>query len=81
MRKIIYIYILEMKRKSGTVKKYIRKYTAYAPKTLKATKKLGSTTMSKVKYFFSKSMKTLKNTTKRIDRGASKSIVSLTKRR
>jgi hypothetical protein len=70
-----------MKRKSGTVKKYIRKYTAYAPRTLKATKKFGTATMSKVKYFFKKSMKTVKNTTKRLDKQTSKSIASLTKRR
>jgi hypothetical protein len=68
-----------VKRKSGTVKKYIRKYTAYAPKTLKATKKLGTNAMIKLKYFFKKGMTTIKNTTKRLDRKTSKSIASLTK--
>jgi hypothetical protein len=59
----------------------LKKYTAFVPKTLKATKNIGKSTMKKFKYFLSNTTSTLKRTTKMLDKRAAKSIRSLTKRR
>ena len=59
----------------------IKKYTALGPKTMRATKMLGTKMVNKLNYFLSKTKKTVKNTTKYIDRKTAKSIHSLTRRR
>ncbi len=59
----------------------LRRYTAFVPKTLKATKNVGKSTLKRINYFFSSTAKTLKKTTKMLDKRAAKSIRSLTKRR
>ena len=59
----------------------IKKYTAFVPKTMRATKVFGKTMVNKMNYFFNKTKKTVKNTAKYIDRKTAKSIHSLTKRR
>ncbi len=67
-----------MRRKTN---RGILKYTAFVPKTMKATKNVGKKVVSGLNYFLNKSTKTLKNTTKMIDRRAAKTIRSMTKRR
>ncbi len=59
----------------------LRRYTAFVPKTLKATKNVGKSTLKRINYFFNRTAKTLKKTTKMLDKRAAKSIRSLTKRR
>ncbi len=68
-----------MKRRSYTHK--IKKYTALAPSTVRATKMFGKTMVNKLNYFLNKTKKTVKNTTKYINRKTAKTIHSLTKRR
>ncbi len=70
-----------MKRKTNKKFKIsIKKYTALAPKTIKATKAVAINAIKKINFLVSKTVKTLKNTTKSIDRTTSKAIRSLTKR-
>lgn len=70
-----------MKRKSNkTFKLSIKKYTALAPKTIKATKSVAINAIKKINFLVCKTVKTLKNTTKSIDRTTSKAIRSITKR-
>ena len=59
----------------------LKKYTAFVPKTLKATKNVGKSTIKKINYFFNNTARTIKKTTKMLDKRAAKSIRSLTKRR
>jgi hypothetical protein len=59
----------------------LKKYTAFVPKTLKATKNVGKSTIKKINYFLNNTAKTIKKTTKMLDKRAAKSIRSLTKRR
>ena len=59
----------------------IKKYTAFVPKTMRATKVLGRSMINRMNYFFNKTKKTVKNTTKYIDKKTDKTIHSLTKRR
>jgi hypothetical protein len=59
----------------------LRRYTAFVPKTLKATKNVGKSTLKKLNYFLNNTAKTLKKTTTMLDKRAAKSIRSLTKRR
>jgi hypothetical protein len=59
----------------------IKKYTAFVPKTVRATKVLGRSMINKMNYFLKKTKMTVKNTTKYIDRKTAKSIRSLTKRK
>jgi hypothetical protein len=70
-----------MKRKSNKFRLSIKKYTALAPKTIKATKAVASNAIKKINFLLTKTVKTVKNTTKSIDRTTSKAIRSLTKRR
>ena len=71
-----------MKRKSNKKFKIsIKKYTALAPKTIKATKAVAINAIKKINFLLTKTVKTVKNTTKSIDRTTSKAIRSLTKRR
>ena len=71
-----------MKRKSNKKFKIsIKKYTALAPKTIKATKAVAINAIKKINFLLTKTVKTVKNTTKSIDRTTPKAIRSLTKRR
>ncbi len=70
-----------MKRRSTKRRNSLKKYTAYAPKTLRATRAIGSSVVKKINYFFNAAAKTVKKTTKMIDRKTAKSIRSFTKRR
>lgn len=70
-----------MKRRSIKRRNSLKKYTALAPKTMKATKAMGAAVVKKINYFFNAAAKTVKKTTKMIDRKTSKSISSFTKRR
>ncbi len=77
-----YYLILEMKRKHNKRTKFsIKKYTALAPKTIKATKAVAINAIKKINFFLCKTVKTVKNTTKSIDRTTAKAIRSITKRR
>jgi hypothetical protein len=79
---IKYYLILEMKRKSNKRTKFsIRKYTALAPKTIKATKSVAANAIKKINFLLHKTVKTVKNTAKSIDRTTAKALRSLTKRR
>ena len=71
-----------MRRKtSRRSKSGIKKYTAFVPKTMKARKAVGSAVVKKLNYFLSSAAKTVKKTTKAIDRKTAKSLRSFTKRR
>ena len=71
-----------MRRKTNrrTMNK-IRNYTAFVPKTVRATTEMGKSVIKKINYFLRNGVTTLKKTTKAIDRRAAKSIRSMTKRR
>ena len=70
-----------MKRKSNKFRLSIKKYTALAPKTVKATKAVAINAIKKINFLLTKTVKTVKNTTKSIDRTTAKAIRSITKRR
>jgi hypothetical protein len=70
-----------MKRRTSKKGISLKKYTALAPKTLKASKAIGSTVVKKINYFLCSAAKTVRKTTKMIDRKTAKSIRSFTKRR
>ncbi len=70
-----------MKRRTSKKGMSLKKYTALAPKTVKATKNIGTAVVRKINYFLRSTAKTVKKTTKMIDRKTSKSIRSFTKRR
>lgn len=59
----------------------LKKYTAFAPKTIKATKLIGDAVVNKINYIFNTAAKTVKKTTKMLDKKTSKSIRSFTKKR
>lgn len=59
----------------------IKKYTAFVPKTLRASKNVGKTAAKKINYFLRNTAKKIKKTAKMLDRRTAKSIRSLTKRR
>lgn len=61
--------------------KGIKKYTALVPKTMKATKSIGTAVVKKINYFLSSASKTIKKTAKSLDRTTAKSIRSFTKRK
>ena len=70
-----------MSRKaSKTRKSQIKQYTAFVPKTMKATKAAGNTIMKKIDYFFKSSRKSLKKGAKMLDKRTAKTIGSLTRR-
>ncbi len=58
-----------------------KKYTAFVPKTFKATKNVGVKAIKEINYFLRTTKKTLKKTGKMINSTASRSIRTLTKRR
>jgi hypothetical protein len=66
-----------MKRKN----KSLKKYTAFIPKTLKATKNLKSGTVKRFKYFLKKGSMTVKNTAKFLNQQTAKTLRSLSLRR
>ena len=67
-----------MKRRTQkTVKQHLKRYTALVPKTLKATKTVGSAVVKKINYFLNNTAKTIKKTTQMIDKKAAKSIKSI----
>jgi hypothetical protein len=70
-----------MKRRTSKKGISLKKYTALAPKTMRATKAIGSSVVKKISYIFNAAAKTVKKTTKMIDRKTAKSIRSFTKRR
>ena len=70
-----------MKRKSNKFRLSIKKYTDLAPKTIKATKSVAINAIKKINFLMCKTVKTVKNTTKSIDRTTAKAIRSITKRR
>lgn len=71
-----------MRRKTNKrIKNRINKYTAFVPKTMKATKSVGTAVIKKLNYFLSTAANTVKNTSKLIDKKTAKSIRSFTKRR
>ncbi len=71
-----------MRRKSNkTGKLGMKRYTAAVPKTMKATKAVGTAIVKKINYFLCAARKTVKNTAKSIDRKTAKSIRTFTKRR
>jgi hypothetical protein len=71
-----------MKRKNNKKFMYsIKRCTELAPKTLKATKSMSNAFIKKITYFLNKTIKTLKNTSKLIDKKTAKTIRSITKRR
>jgi hypothetical protein len=74
-----------MKRKMRkSAKSRLNRYTALVPKTLKATKSVGTSVVKKINYFLNNTAKTIKKSTKILDKTAAKSIksiYSLTKRR
>jgi len=59
----------------------IKKYTAFVPKSFKATKNVSKRALKEINYFFRTTKKTLKNTGSMFNRTAAKSIRTLTKRR
>ena len=61
--------------------KSLKKYTAFVPKTLRATKNLKKNTIKSVSYFLKQSGKTVKNTARFLNQQTAKTLRSLTKRR
>jgi len=58
-----------------------RSYTAFIPKTVKATKNVGKKSIKLGTNFFKGILKTVKNLSRGIDRQTAKAIRSLTKKR
>jgi hypothetical protein len=70
-----------MGRKFKKTKNQITKYTAFVPRSLRATKNVGKYTIKKINYFLRNTAKKVKNTTKMLNSRAARSIRSITKRR
>jgi hypothetical protein len=70
-----------MRRKVKRTTNQIKKYTAFVPRSLRATRNVGKYTIKKINYFLRNTAKKVKNTTKMLNRTAAKSIRSITKRR
>jgi hypothetical protein len=71
-----------MKRKTHrNTKIKIKKYTAFVPKTIKATKKTGSIIIRSINNFLTSGVKSAKRATKYMDQRVAKSIRSITKKR
>ncbi len=70
-----------MRRRTAKRSSSLKKYTALAPKTVKATKTIGTAVVNKINNIFLLARKTVKKTTKMIDRKTAKSIRTFTKRR
>ncbi len=68
-----------MRRKSRNNR--IKKYTAFVPNTMRATRNTGKKILSKINLFLNKTNKTVKNTTKMLNRKTAMSIRSFTKKR
>ncbi len=63
------------------VKSQIKRYTAFVPKTLKASKNVGKAAIQKLNYFLRNATRKVRKTTKMIDSRTAKTLRSLTKRR
>jgi hypothetical protein len=63
------------------VQSQIKKYTAFVPKTLRASKNVGKAAAKKINYFLRNTAKKIKKTANMLDKRTAKSIRSLTKRR
>jgi hypothetical protein len=59
----------------------IKKYTAFVPKTMRATQNTGKKIINKINLFLVKTNKTVKKTTKMLNKRAASSIRSFTKKR
>jgi hypothetical protein len=62
-------------------KSHLKRYTAFVPKTLKATKSVGTAAVKRINYYINSTKKTIKKTTAMIDKTAAKSIRTLSKLR
>ena len=62
-------------------KSRINKYTAFIPKTLKATKNVGKTSIKKINIFLKTAVNKVRTTSKMLDKKTARAIRSLTKRR
>jgi hypothetical protein len=70
-----------MKKKHGKNTNGIKKYTAFIPSTLRATKNVGKNTIKKINYFLRNSVKKAKDATKMLNKKAARSIRSITRRK
>lgn len=61
--------------------KLIKKYTAFAPNTVRATKKAQKALTYKINYFLQRTTNTVKNTGKMLNKSTSKIINSMTRKR
>jgi len=61
--------------------KRTKKYTALVPKTLKATKNMGKTTVKRVRFFLQSTMKHIKNAAKMVNSKTADTIKYLTGRK
>jgi hypothetical protein len=62
-------------------KSRISKYTAFVPKTVRATKNIGKITVKKINYFLKNTANKVRKTSKMLDNKTARIIHSLTKRR
>ena len=65
----------------NTMKKTMKRYTAFVPKTLHATQDLTKKTARHVTYFLSHLTKTMKRNAKKIDKKVASTIRSIGKKR
>jgi hypothetical protein len=70
-----------MTRKATTRKNAKRGTAAWIPKTMKVSKRIGESTMKRVRFFLKRTKQTLVKLPGRVDRAASKSLRSYTKSR
>ena len=61
-----------------TVKRGIKKYTAFVPKTARAASQLGRRVVGSTAYFLNRAVGVVRGTAKTIDRTTAKAIRSLT---
>ncbi len=81
MRKSRKISRKSRSRKSRSKRTSKRNYTAFIPKTVKATKNVGKKSIKIGTTFLKSVLKTVKNLSRGIDRQTAKAIRSLTKKR
>lgn len=71
-----------MKRRTQKRQKsHLKHYTALVPKTIKATKAVGTAAVKRINYYINSTKKTIKKTTDMINKTSAKSIRSLSKLR
>lgn len=59
----------------------ISRYTAFIPKTVRATKNIGKITVKKINYFLKNATNKVRKTSKNLDKKTASVIRSFTKRR